>query len=58
MPKFICYLLLLDIKLESQEPDFSKPIDLGVSESKRGNNYSFSTVSLKEKQDRKMQIET
>lgn len=54
MLKFICSLLLLDMKLESQEPDFSKPIALGVSESKTDTKYSFSMLSFKEKQDRKM----
>lgn len=40
------------MNLESQEPDFSKPIALG--ESKTDTKYSFSMLSFKEKQDRKM----
>lgn len=58
MPIFIQSLLLSDIKLESQEPDFSRSVALGVSESKTDTNYSFSILSFKEKQDRKMSIET
>lgn len=53
MPKFILSSLLLDIKLESLETDFSKSIALGVSESKTDTKYSFSILSFKEKQDKK-----
>lgn len=48
MPKLILSSLLLDIKLEFQETDFSKSIALGVSESKTDTKYSFSALSFKD----------
>lgn len=44
-PNFVNSSLLLDINLKSQEPDFSKYIVLGMSESKRDtNDFIFYTV--------------